>query len=201
MEEVELRSGDGDARALGRQHLPQGDVEGPAGEVQAAALVGVGRLGGDPAQDRADAGEQLPRVERLGQVIVGAQFQPEDPIDILRLRRQDQDRDLRRIPQAPAQAEPVLPREHQVQHDQIDARFRQRMVHVGSVARERHAAIVAAQIARDQGRDLPIVLHDEDVGCRRYRHRDGVCVRFSLHHGAIMPRTDEYSKVSDETNL
>ena len=88
-----------------------------------------------------------------------------------------------------------------VEDDQVDPRFRKDPVHLGPVTRQRDPAIVAAQVARDQGRDLSIVLDHEDVGCCGCVHREGIGQRFGLHHQAIMARSADYSKVGDGTNL
>ena len=44
------------------------------------------------AQHRVDARDELARIERLGEVVVGAHFQADDAIDVLALGRQHDDR-------------------------------------------------------------------------------------------------------------
>ena len=53
-------------------------------------------------QNGADAGRQFARIERLGQVIVGAEFEADDAVHILAARGEHQDRHLALLPQ-PAQ--------------------------------------------------------------------------------------------------
>ena len=55
-----------------------------------------------PAQHRVDARDQLARVERFGQVVVGAHLQADDAVDVLALRREHDDRDRRRLRRAAA---------------------------------------------------------------------------------------------------
>ena len=57
----------------------------PAAEAQRAGAR-FGALAGavaDAAQHRADARQQFARIERLGHVVVGAEFQADDPVGFL----------------------------------------------------------------------------------------------------------------------
>jgi hypothetical protein len=47
-----------------------------------------------PAQHSADPGQQFARIERLAEVVVGADFEPNDAIDILLQCRQQDDRSV-----------------------------------------------------------------------------------------------------------
>src|SRR3954449_3106322 len=53
-----------------------------------AALAGT-------AQERADAGDELARAERLDEVVVGAEVEPADAVVLGGLRREHHDRDVR----------------------------------------------------------------------------------------------------------
>jgi hypothetical protein len=55
---------------------------------------GYGNLGG-PAQNGANSGKKLARVEWLGQVVVRSDLKPKDPFDIFSARGQDQHRNGR----------------------------------------------------------------------------------------------------------
>ena len=55
-----------------------------------------------PPQHRAGAGHQLAWAERLGDVIVGAQLQPDQLVGLLDASGQHDDRHVRRAPQLPA---------------------------------------------------------------------------------------------------
>ena len=55
------------------------------------------------AQDRLDAPQQFTRVEGLGNVVIGAQFQTYDPVDVVAARGQHDHRDLRAGAQLAAQ--------------------------------------------------------------------------------------------------
>ena len=77
------------------------DHEPPAIERERRGVVSAGgdgragrrrRVSPAAAQDRRDPGGQLVRVERLGQVVVGAHPQAGDPFEVAALGRGDEDR-------------------------------------------------------------------------------------------------------------
>src|SRR5690606_17915180 len=97
------------------EHIrPKGD-----GFVFLAGGAGV-FFGAAAAQDGVDAGQQFTRVERLGQVIVGAHFQADDAVDFFGLGRQHDDG---RVVVAPTQpttdGQAIFARQHQVEHQQV----------------------------------------------------------------------------------
>ena len=75
-------------------------------------------LGRRAAQDRLHAGNQLARVERLRQVVVGADLEADDLVDVLVSCGQHQDRNVGRLADATADLDPVDVGQHQVEHDQ-----------------------------------------------------------------------------------
>src|SRR5204862_1274500 len=70
------------------------------------------------AQDRLDARDELARVERLRHVVVGADLEADDLVDVLVPRGQHQDRDIRLLTDAAADLDPVDVREHEIEDDQ-----------------------------------------------------------------------------------
>ena len=66
-------------------------------------------------QDRGDADDQLGRRERLGQVVVGALGQGQDPVADRAPRREHQDRHVAVQPGAPDDLDPVDLGDHQVE--------------------------------------------------------------------------------------
>ena len=58
---------------------------------------------------RADAGEQFAQAERLGETIVGAEFQPDHSVDLVAaVASRDDDRNVRARPYVAKQVEPVI---------------------------------------------------------------------------------------------
>ena len=131
-------------------------------------MAGADRLGGGlAAQHRVDPGQQFARVERLGEVIVGAHFKSENAIDILAARGEHDDRHLRFGADLAAQAEAVLARQHDVEDQEVDAMVGHGPRHFAPVGRRGDVAAVGAQIFRDQRPRLAVVFNDENVGrCR-----------------------------------
>ena len=79
-----------------------------------AGVVGVGAA----AQHRPDAGDQLARRVRLGDVVVGAELQPDDLVDLAVARGHHDHRHARPRPQLLAHVGAAHPGQHQVQqHD------------------------------------------------------------------------------------
>jgi len=82
------------------------------------------------AQHGVDARHQFARIERLGQVVVGAQFQTDDAVDLVALGGQHDDGEIPAFlvlrAQAAANRQAVLARHHQVEHDEVVEFARQR---------------------------------------------------------------------------
>ena len=79
-----------------------------------------GRLGvAPPAQHGADAGDQLARGERLGDVVVGADLEPDHLVDLAVLGGQHDDRHLRLGPHRAADLGAGQAGQHQVEQDQV----------------------------------------------------------------------------------
>jgi len=72
-----------------------------------------------PAKNGVDAGEQLIKLEWLGNVIIGAEIQAADAIRFLPASRDHQDWSRRMPPQLRADVKTVHPRQHHVEHDEV----------------------------------------------------------------------------------
>src|SRR3954471_15026436 len=74
-------------------------------------------------QDRADPREQFPETERLGDVIVGTEFEADDTVDfITTMPRGDDDRNVRMGANLPQEVQPVILAESKIQNDQARIR-------------------------------------------------------------------------------
>ena len=115
-------------------------------------------------QDRLDPRDELARVERLRQVVVGADLEPDDLVDVLVARGQHQDRHVGALAQPLADLDPVDVRQHQVEHDQR-RRVRGRLAErVGAGRRRPDRVARVLQVERDERRDRALVLDDQDGG-------------------------------------
>jgi hypothetical protein len=63
----------------------------------------------DPAQDAPDPGQEFPRIEGFGEVVVGANLQPDNPLDGFSGSGEHDDRNATAIPKLARQNEPILP--------------------------------------------------------------------------------------------
>jgi len=120
--------------------------------------------GGLAAKHGVDPGQQLARVERLGEIVVRAHLQSQDAIEILAACGEHDDRHLRFGAHLAAQAEAILARQHHVEDQQVDPLVGHRARHFASVGRRRHVAAVATQIFGDERPRLAVVLNYKDVG-------------------------------------
>jgi len=122
-QQVELGAGHRHPRAGRIAQLAQAKIDPPAQKGEGGRAIGGadGLGGGLAAQHRVDPRQQFARIERLGQVIVGAHFQPENAVDVLAARGQHDDRHLRFRADLAAQAEAVVAGQHHVEDQKVDA--------------------------------------------------------------------------------
>ena len=80
---------------------------------------GQARLRAQAAQDGADAGNHLARAERLGNVIVAAEFEADDAVDLVGTGGQEQDRDVGLPAQTAADVETADIGQADIEDDQI----------------------------------------------------------------------------------
>src|SRR4029079_16270982 len=94
--------------------LVAGDVDGEVADVQ---VFRGGHL--EAAYPRADAGDQLLGLERLGDVVVGPGLEAADHVDGVAAGRQHHDGDAGLGPDLPADVDAVLAGQHQVEQDHV----------------------------------------------------------------------------------
>jgi hypothetical protein len=112
--------------------------------------------------------KQAPRLEGLGQIVVGARFEPLDAVVGFAFRRQQQDRCLAGFAQRPGQADPVLARHHHVEHDQIEIEPFEHAARMGGVARRGDQEPVPLQKLLAAGRGC-VRHHRRSADARRFR--------------------------------
>src|SRR5215470_12493345 len=106
-----------------------------------------------PAKSGADAREELARVERLGQVVVGAELEADDLVHVLPLGGDHDDRDaggVRARAQAAAHLEAVHAGEHEIEKDDV-RRLRPGEGQAAlAVGRDRDLHLVLAEVLGEQ---------------------------------------------------
>src|SRR6185437_13057419 len=129
------------------------------------ALVGAGA-----AQQGAYAGDEFAGVERLRYVIVGADLQPDDTVDIVAERRHHDDRQIGRGGAQPhADRPPVLAGEHQVEQQQVDLFAAHRPVHLRPGGGDADAEAVLAQGVGQHVLNGGVIFDEQDAGLRLAR--------------------------------
>jgi hypothetical protein len=124
-------------------------------------LVGLGHPGAP--QRRLHARAELAHRERLGDVVVGAELEPEDLVDLLGLGREHDDRDRRAGPQAAAHLEAVHPGHHHVEHDEVEGLLGEAVQRLAAVGRLHDVVAVPLQRERQQRLDRLLVVDEQDA--------------------------------------
>ncbi len=148
---------------------------GPVHDDRPPDEAAAGRHGGrrQAPQDRTDAQDQLLWGERLREVIIGAEGQTLDAIGLVLAGGQQQHAHIARFvaaPQLGEDLEPGVPRQHQVEYDQVGAFLPCGAQCVGTGAGGRDAIAFLGQVIRNERRDIGLVVHDENAmwgGCGR----------------------------------
>ncbi|MCY1440033.1 hypothetical protein D9M71_562900 [compost metagenome] len=164
VQQVELTWGEVQALAVQRRLACQRVDEQTAG-TQAARIhfqVTSHRL--DPAQQRLDPGHQFKHRERLGQVVVGAQFQAEDAVHFTGAGAGDDDRCVvRHGPGPAANFQAVDARQHQVENQGVPVTLFQQFQGSVAIAFVHHVQLLVTQVQGDQVGDVLIVLDHQDA--------------------------------------
>ena len=140
------------------------DVEDPSFEH--IALPG-GAAGGSSGADRRRTARtranQFAQFERLGEVVVGAQLQPDDPVDGIAFARQHDDRNVPVLADLARQVETVFLAEVEVQRDQARRYRAPGGTQSCAVLGLGNGETLPFEAAPQQGPNLGIVIDDKNV--------------------------------------
>ena len=132
----------------------------------AAPAAGAGcrllALGAGAAQHRLHPLDQQALAERLVDVVVGAEVEAEDLVDLLVLGGQDDHRQVGGLAQAPQHLHAVHARHLHVEDGQVRRVALQRRQAGGAVVVGLHRVAVAFQRQGDRGDDVLVVVHQGD---------------------------------------
>ena len=119
------------------------------------------------AQVRLDARQQLGHLERLGDVVVGAELEADHLVDHLAARRQHDHRRLdAALAQLAADVEAAHARQHQVEEQQIEGVARRALEPALAVRRAVDAVALAGQPIGQRQDDAGFVLDQQDSSSR-----------------------------------
>jgi hypothetical protein len=103
-EQAELNGGEFHHAAVAA-HRVRAEVHLQIADAEPARLFALDLMGA--AQDSANARDELARVKRFGQVIVGPDLQADDAVHFVAARGEDEHRHLRMLAQAAQHVEPI----------------------------------------------------------------------------------------------
>jgi hypothetical protein len=115
-----------------------------------------------PPQERVNARDQHTRFDRLHHVIVGAELQAHDVVDVVVARRDDEDRQRRRRTKLFADGEAVAARQIQIEHDEVRRSALQVLDHAIAAMLDDDAKAVALQIRAHELGKTQIVFDEQD---------------------------------------
>ncbi len=114
-----------------------------------------------PPQDRLHPADELSGRERLGHVVVGAELQAEDAVDLVAPGRQHDDRHVGLLTDVAREVETALARQHHVEHEQVGVDLLEEERAARRVLRGVHlVALLLERVAHDL-EDRVLVVDDE----------------------------------------
>ncbi len=117
-----------------------------------------------PPEHGAHTGDQLARIERLAEIVVGADLETDDAVHVLFQRGEQDDRHVRPLrPQVPAHIEARAIRQHHVENDQVDLMGRELIAQLPAVRGKQHAEALALDVAGQELANFRIVVDDENA--------------------------------------
>ena len=159
-----------------------------ANEIESAAAkpdLALRGIEGRPSlQQVADAQHQFARFERFGEVIVGPEFEPIDPVFRLGHRRQQQHRKPARAVQIACQIETAFARQHHVEHDQIKGKAAELLACLAGISCSCDAEPVFREVPAQQCAQASIVVDDQQMGFEITHRWDHV----ALQHLVLVTR-------------
>ncbi len=117
-----------------------------------------------PPQTHADTGDQLAQRKRLRDVVVGADLEPQDPVDLLAFGGQHDDGRLDPLlPELAADVEATHAGQHDVQQDQVRVLFDGEVDRRVAAAGRDDAVPLLLQVELQALRDVFFVFDDQDL--------------------------------------
>ena len=121
-----------------------------------------GRRAVAASQHGLDAQDQLARAERLGHVVVRAEFQAGDAVTLVRSSGEHDDRDVGGGAQLARDFLAGHVGQAEVQHDEVRPRVGGHRDRLGAGTRREDTQALALEVAADELPDLGFVLDDQD---------------------------------------
>jgi len=114
-------------------------------------------------QHSADARDQLAWIEGLSEIVVRAELEPDDAINVFRQRREKDDRQGRILcAHVPAHVQAGAIRQHDVDHGQTDIARGDDLPECRQITRQRNLEFLAYEVLSQEVADFLVVIDDED---------------------------------------
>ena len=153
--------------------------------------MAVGRLllaGQDSAQHHLDARHHLAGTEGLGDVVVRAQLQPEQAVELLRPGAEHQNRHGRALANLPADREAILFRHDDVQYEHVRALLPDRLQRAFSIVSRQNPIIFSFKKRLELRGDVGIVVRNQHLvsAARIFHSLPPVSCRIAENHEQFM---------------
>ena len=162
--------------------------------------TGSSARGPAAAHHRPDASDELTEPERLDHVVVGAELEADDPIELLAACRDHDDGDVGPIVEPSTHLHAVEIGKSEIEEHEIDGWRGDRL---GTGRNPNHGEPLALQTASERYRDRVVVLHDEQLHARHSRvlHRGAgdPCPNLCLPLGFLGTRVPYRRQYADPT--
>ena len=138
------------------RHFTGGEIDGQGAALELRLVAGLG-----PPQHGTDAGQQLARVERLGDVVVRAQLESDDLVGVVPAGGDHDQGRVRVLADLARQREPVHARQHQIDEQDVEPLPRERLQRLPAVLGQNGLHPVLAEEFGEQRRQLAVVLDEQ----------------------------------------
>src|SRR5215472_11994116 len=165
-QELELVVGE-DPSLTRHRHLARGEVELELADAQPRGWM----RGGRAPQESADAGEELPWIEGLSEIVVGAHLEPHHLVHIFALGGEHdhgQGGTVGEGADSAAHLEAVHAGEHDIEEHDVGPALVEGGETARAVARQRHVDLVLAEVFRHEGAEAGVVIDQEGGGAARH---------------------------------
>ena len=115
------------------------------------------------AQDHVDARDELARAERLCDVVIATDLQPEHAVDFVVAGGEEEDRNIGRFADFPADVEAVEFRHADIEHDEIGPIAGEAGQRLLAVARLEHGHAGFFERDADDLADMKVIVDDKDT--------------------------------------
>ena len=156
-----------------------------------SAVAARARTIARPAQDGADARHQLARIEGLAQIVVGAELEADDAVDVVAACGQHEDRRVVAGAERAQDIEAADARQHHIENQNLEIVGLELVERIAAVVHALDLEMFGAQVFAEHLTKLAIVIHQQHARLARCRARIGLveraCHIFGFRHVPSVP--------------